>query len=149
MSRDAGPVALLAAVLDHHPGLPGAACRGRGDLFDAPERPSGRIGGTRRAHLDQAAAQRQARALALCRTCPALVACAAWLDGMAPSRRPAGAVMAGRIVTQRRRIPDTNRTATPIPSAVRHARPLTPPRRHIPADYHPTVTKTVTKRSTR
>ncbi|UQE74696.1 hypothetical protein MYK68_18605 [Gordonia sp. PP30] len=120
MSADAGPVALMAAILDHHPGLPGAACRGRGDLFDATERPAGRLGGTRRAQLDQTDAQRRTRALAVCRICPALDACAAWLDGMVPSRRPIGAVMAGRVVTRpHRNAPDTNAIAPLIPGAER------------------------------
>ena len=76
-------VGLLLAV--GAPALPGARCRGRAHLFDEPEP----------GEPAELVEQRHAQALGLCRHCPALTACAAWLDSLKPAHRPAG-VVAGR-----------------------------------------------------
>lgn len=69
------------------PSLPGARCRGRSHLFDPAQQ----------GEAPEKVAQRQNQAAQLCSGCPSLEPCAAWLDGLPPSRRPAG-VVAGRIV---------------------------------------------------
>ncbi|WP_425003865.1 hypothetical protein [Mycolicibacterium sp. S3B2] len=75
--------ALLAAAAD----LPGAACRGRGEEFDAD------LDGEDR----DAREQRLGRAVATCRQCPALADCSTWLDSQPRRRWPTG-VVAGRVV---------------------------------------------------
>ncbi|GAA1071971.1 hypothetical protein [Tsukamurella spumae] len=81
----AGTFQLLARILDGTPKFDGAACAGRGDLFDPVEPDE---------HPDDAE-YRTTAAAQLCRTCPALVDCAQWIDGLTPARRPAGTI-AGR-----------------------------------------------------
>lgn len=79
-----GMLRLLARVLDGTPGLDGAACTGRGALFDPIEPDE-----------DQDDARyRVDRAVDLCRACPALAVCAQWTEALAPSRRPAGTIAA-------------------------------------------------------
>jgi len=84
---------MLAALLGalHAPELAGAACVGRARLFDPPAE--------REPAADVAFRHRQA--LALCRVCPALDRCRAWLDSLPPSRRPSG-VIAGQVTEPRR-----------------------------------------------
>ncbi|QEM46301.1 hypothetical protein [Mycolicibacterium grossiae] len=77
--------ATLLSSLAGAPSLPGARCRGRGHLFD--EQAAGEH------HTTAAARHRQARGL--CDRCPALHACAAWVDSLPARQRPAG-VVAGR-----------------------------------------------------
>jgi hypothetical protein len=74
--------ALLAAL--RAPQLSGALCRGRHQLFDGDD------------------ALSQARALRLCRRCPAQAECERWLASLSPSQRPVG-VMAGRVLSRDRR----------------------------------------------
>jgi hypothetical protein len=83
--------AALMAALGGAPRLDGAACRGQHRLFDAAAEATvpGHVGAA------ETAAARVA-ALALCRTCPALAACAAYYDRLPPRLRPAG-VMAGQL----------------------------------------------------
>ena len=83
-------VAELMADLAAAPRFPGARCRDQWRLFDtaAAGRSLPRV----------QVAQAQARAIALCRGCPALQACAAWVDGLEPWQRPRG-VVAGRLNT--------------------------------------------------
>ena len=76
----------LLAALAGAPALPGARCRGRPHLFD-PARP---------AEAEASVADRHRQALALCAACPSLRRCAAWLDSLPPSKRPAG-VVAGTV----------------------------------------------------
>lgn len=80
--------ALLAGI----PALPDARCRGRAALFEATI--AVRHGAPAKAELENA----RSEALRLCRTCPALGPCRAWLTGMPQTRRPRG-VVAGMIVT--------------------------------------------------
>jgi len=68
----------LFASLGPIPRLPGAKCVGRYDLFDSTK-------------PDDVTA-----AIELCSFCPALAACAAWVDSLPPKRRPVG-VTAGRV----------------------------------------------------
>ncbi|MBN7304337.1 hypothetical protein IUQ79_20790 [Mycobacteroides abscessus subsp. bolletii] len=68
----------FARALGGVPTLRGALCHGRHELFDAVD------------DTDEA--------IALCRRCPALEACATWLAELPPSRRPSG-VVAGKVVT--------------------------------------------------
>lgn len=109
--------ALLHAV-GAAPALPGARCRGRHHLFDD-------------AHPNEdpeTVAQRRQQALALCRGCPALASCSAWVDGLPPRQRPPG-VVAGRLNAH------TPRGRHPTEDDHR-------PRRHrhrsLPADFFPT-----------
>ena len=78
----------LLAALAGAPSLPGAKCRGRHALFDAPS------------ELDReppaVTEQRHAQALSLCRTCPALASCQQWYDSLPRAQRPSG-VVAGQI----------------------------------------------------
>lgn len=64
------------------PSLPGAKCRGRHHLFDAPE-PGVDTENTRNS---------EQRALRLCAECPSLVRCRAWLESLPKSKRPPGVV---------------------------------------------------------
>ncbi|UUO01695.1 WhiB family transcriptional regulator [Mycolicibacterium novocastrense] len=79
------------------PHLPGAACRGKWEIFDA----------------EDPADPRAEQALGLCARCPALAACTAWIDGLPPTLRPAG-VVAGRLPPT----PPKKRTRGPSPTAV-------------------------------
>ncbi len=76
-------IALLAGAAD----LPGAACRGRAQEFDADRDGESRDG--REDRLDGA--------VAICRQCPALTDCADWLDRLPRRRWPTG-VVAGRVI---------------------------------------------------
>jgi hypothetical protein len=87
-----GPLGLLIAILSDTPRLPGALCRAYPDLFDATHA-IGQAAMTR--HLAEARAQ----AKSVCRTCPALTECAAWVESLRPSERPGG-VIAGRVTSQ-------------------------------------------------
>lgn len=84
------------------PALPGARCRGKHHLFDAPS------------ELDREPAEttaaRHAQALQLCRGCTALASCTTWFDSLPTSKRPHG-VIAGQINKPKsvRRQSDTNR----------------------------------------
>ncbi len=68
------------------PALPGARCRGKPHLFDPG----------RKGERAEVVAQRHAQATAMCQRCPALDACAAWIEGLRPSQRPHG-VVAGQV----------------------------------------------------
>uniref|UniRef100_A1UIX4 4Fe-4S Wbl-type domain-containing protein n=1 Tax=Mycobacterium sp. (strain KMS) TaxID=189918 RepID=A1UIX4_MYCSK len=71
-------LALCAAILRRAPKLEGAKCAGRAELFEG-DGPDG---------------ERTRTAIALCRQCPALTACASWADGLSPVRRPRGVLAA-------------------------------------------------------
>lgn len=71
------------------PVLPGARCRHRWELFDATIH-EGR-GAPTTAVLDA-----RNEALAICNSCPALAACAAWVESLPPRHRPHG-VIAGQV----------------------------------------------------
>lgn len=79
------PTDLFAALLGA-PALPGARCRGRPHMFDEQQPDEDA----------EAAAQRHAQALSLCRDCPALASCTTWFDDLPRSKRPAG-VVAGQL----------------------------------------------------
>jgi hypothetical protein len=64
------------------PALPGAKCRGMHHLFDAAQ------SGEDPAVVDQ----RHTQAQSLCATCGSLSRCRDWVDGLKPSKRPAGVV---------------------------------------------------------
>ena len=68
----------LFAALGGIPRLPGAACRGRWELFDSPD------------------ATDIAAAIQTCSSCPARYRCAEWVASLSPKQRPAG-VVAGQI----------------------------------------------------
>ncbi len=89
----------LAALAAAVPPLPGAACRGRPELFDPAEPDEGPD------TLDD----RHTAALALCKACPALTPCAAWFDGLRTQDRPEG-VIAGRRRLTRSRTPRPTET---------------------------------------
>lgn len=74
------------------PHLPGARCRGHGELFD--EHPTD----------DPRWKQTTERALAVCASCPALGPCEDWLRRLEPYQRPRG-VVAGRIIRDKGHIP--------------------------------------------
>lgn len=76
----------LFAALGLAPALPGARCRGRPHMFDEQQTDED----------IEAAAQRHAQALSLCRDCPALASCSAWFDDLPRSKRPTG-VVAGQL----------------------------------------------------
>jgi hypothetical protein len=76
---------LLDELAQRVPNLPGAACKGRPSTFDVADRHDPKI----------EAAQ------AICRTCPALRDCRAWLDGLPRSARPCGVVAARYIAPPR------------------------------------------------
>jgi WhiB family redox-sensing transcriptional regulator len=88
-----GSLGLLIAILSDTPRLPGAACRDHPDLFDATH-------ATGQGAMTLQLAQTRDAAIRICRTCPALDPCRAWLDNVIPPYRPGG-VVAGRIVTTR------------------------------------------------
>lgn len=81
----------LLAELAGTPRLPAARCRGRWELFDATIHES--RGAPTTAVLDA-----RTEALAICTSCPALAACAAWVESLPPRHRPHG-VIAGRVRT--------------------------------------------------
>lgn len=83
-TQEQGVVPLLAAVLRELPKLTGAACAGRSELFDPAHRHE----------TAETVEARHARAVGLCRTCPALIDCRTWADSLTRPRRPAG-VLAG------------------------------------------------------
>lgn len=83
----------LLAELRGAPALDGAACTGRGHLFD--DRQTEETIGTWR--------HRASHATSICRSCPVLASCREWLESLAPDRRPHG-VVAGLHVDQRGRI---------------------------------------------
>ncbi|AZG44822.1 WhiB family transcriptional regulator [Gordonia insulae] len=74
------PIVGLTSALAGLPRLPGAACRGWPEIFDA----------------EAPADPRAPEALELCAGCPALQLCTAWVDALTPAQRPAG-VVAGRL----------------------------------------------------
>jgi hypothetical protein len=76
---------LMAAIAAAAPDLRGAACVAHRDVFDACL--------TRRRN---APADAHAAAIGVCRCCPALARCRAWVDGLPPGERPFG-VTAGRV----------------------------------------------------
>lgn len=78
----------LFAALGLAPALPGARCRGKHHLFDAPSELD-------REPTDVTAA-RHAQAIELCRRCTALASCTTWFDSLPKSKRPHG-VVAGQI----------------------------------------------------
>lgn len=82
----AGWVELTAAILRGTPALPGSLCRNRPELFDPQQH----------GELTDNAAYRHAQAVEICRQCPVLAECRAWVDRIDPSRRPGG-VIAARI----------------------------------------------------
>ena len=92
----------MAGALRAVPDLRGAQCVGRWELFDAdqddPE--------------DRAWAIE--RAIEICESCPALSACAAYVDGLKPSQRPPG-VVAGRISKEPRSRRAARMSAKPRP----------------------------------
>nr|ABP46364.1 hypothetical protein Mflv_3893 [Mycolicibacterium gilvum PYR-GCK] len=73
------------------PSLPGAKCRGRHHLFDAPE-PGVDTDETRKA---------EQIALRLCSECPSLGPCRTWLESLPKNKRPLG-VVGGAVNTPRR-----------------------------------------------
>lgn len=79
----------LFAEFSAVPRLAGALCKGQADIWDEPVPPS------RDPDPDDTAA-RIAFALTACQRCPALAACAQWVAGLRPSRRPVG-VVAGQL----------------------------------------------------
>lgn len=91
--------AAVTALIRGVPDLPGARCRGQAELFEAAigrriSEPSREAQAKRRTEVENA----RAVALGLCHSCPSLVACRAWVDGMRPTRRPPG-VVGGRVIT--------------------------------------------------
>ncbi len=83
--------AALAAALAAAPRLPGAACKGRYELFD-PAEPG---------EDEDDYTYRDETALAICRHCPALTDCQSWLETLPPRQQPPG-VIAGRITSSSR-----------------------------------------------
>ncbi len=83
---------LFAELAASIPALPGAACKGRHQLFDP--QPDDR-------HPD-IARRLENTALSICKTCPALEPCRAWLAGLEPHQRPFG-VTAGKVRRERPR----------------------------------------------
>lgn len=88
--------AALAGLLEAigaAPSLPGARCRGRSSEFDETDCP-----------------ETIEYALNLCRSCPALTACTAWVASLPPRKRPPG-VVAAQLNTQTPRRPRKATTA--------------------------------------
>lgn len=77
---------LLAALSRGIPALPGANCIGSATLFDIADVDEDR----------QDVEYRFTAAITLCRSCPALAACSAWLEAVPTDDRPGG-VVAGRV----------------------------------------------------
>jgi hypothetical protein len=74
----------LFGALGAIPRLEGSLCVGRHELFDL------------RDISDPDRAEAEARALALCGTCPAALQCRQWVERLPASRRPHG-VIAGEV----------------------------------------------------
>lgn len=75
MTRDPDLIELLSKTLWESPHLPGAACVGHAELFDA-------------AAQDEAAIHSRARhdaALELCQACPARAPCEQWIESRHPT----------------------------------------------------------------
>jgi hypothetical protein len=96
-ARIVNPWELLGDAMAGAPRLPGAACRGMTWMADIDERSD---------PADIARAQR------ICRSCPALAACAAWVAATPPRMRPAG-VTAGRLQQPAPRAVATDRADDP------------------------------------
>jgi WhiB family redox-sensing transcriptional regulator len=77
----AGTAELLGRILRGVPRLPGAACRDQPGVFGSDDEDD------------------QAVAVAICQSCSALPACAAWVDSLPRSQRPNG-VVAGQSTTE-------------------------------------------------
>lgn len=83
----------LASSLSGIPDLPGAACRGRCDLFD-PEREREPGQSPEDPH------DRHQLAKSICvNECPCMDACRSYVESLSPSKRPIG-VVAGKVVRQ-------------------------------------------------
>jgi hypothetical protein len=80
---------LLAKILAGSPRLPDAACINHPELFD-PLDPS---------HPNRPAIE--ASAIDVCRRCPALADCSAWVTTLPARQRPAG-VVAGQVTPPRK-----------------------------------------------
>ncbi|GAB3216789.1 class I SAM-dependent methyltransferase [Mycolicibacterium hippocampi] len=72
----------LAAAIGPPAPEPGALCVGDHDLFDPPQD----------GEAAAAAAARHELAADICRACPEVTACRAWVDSLPPRRRPGGVV---------------------------------------------------------
>jgi hypothetical protein len=100
--------ALLAGI----PALPGARCKGRSALYERTVGEHHMTGRLTKTEVDDA----RREALRVCRACPALMACRAWLDGTGIARRPAG-VVAGLVITANGVPSKTETPATVTPFA--------------------------------
>jgi len=76
----------LVDALGLAPSLDGALCRGRSTAFDEPPPEAD----------EDVAIDLVVAAMVICDRCPAREACTRWLEGLAPTQRPAG-VVAGRV----------------------------------------------------
>lgn len=74
----------LLAALTGVPDLPGARCKGHAALFD-PARQGEDVPQVEHRHRV---------AVQTCADCPALTACAAWVDSLRPRDRPPGVIAA-------------------------------------------------------
>ncbi|KMO82303.1 hypothetical protein [Mycolicibacterium chlorophenolicum] len=85
----------VTGLLRGIPDLPGARCKGKAQLFEAT------IGEYRhragRPPTSDELGHARRRALSVCRACPALSLCRAYLDGLPLAQRPRG-VVAGLII---------------------------------------------------
>lgn len=79
-TADLTVVDLLARILRHTPPLPGALCVDQPDLFDE--------------HEGAAASAEAEAAVAICRSCPELQACARWYSSLPWTHKPGGTVAA-------------------------------------------------------
>ncbi|WP_164681145.1 hypothetical protein, partial [Mycobacterium intracellulare] len=103
---------LMSAWVKSVPRMPDAACRGNPGPFDLDVKCS-------REAIDAA--------IEMCLSCPAMVACAAWVDSLPADQRPRG-VCGGRLWD-----PDAPKTAREMMAAERKAvAPPTMPRPHSP-----------------
>lgn len=82
---------LLAELAAGIPDLPGAACRGRHQLFDPP--------GEGVLRDEPAEVARRQAAITICNRCPVLDACAVWVASLPRRQRPVG-VIAGCVITE-------------------------------------------------
>ena len=80
---------LLAALARSVPPLPGALCRGNGELWDPHDREA------------EDYHYRRDAAIRVCRACPALARCAEYLDSTPAADRPLG-IVAGRVIRRKR-----------------------------------------------
>jgi WhiB family redox-sensing transcriptional regulator len=83
---------LLAALARSVPPLPGALCRGNGELWDPHDR---------EAETPEDYHYRRDAAVRTCRRCPARAACEDWLDSLPAADRPLG-IVAGRVIRRSR-----------------------------------------------